>query len=140
MVRKLMPLLVTVAMVVAVLIPGIAVAAQAASSEIQLERQATLVGGVATDEIIVEFTYRYFGQGGNVTANASQTQPAPFGTVEGTGTPAPVTCDGQHHHDGITVFTSSFPGWQVGPATAAVSIAAQSGTAVDSGIIRIREP
>jgi hypothetical protein len=107
MVRKRMPVLVMLAIVVAALMPGIA-AAQAAQTEIRLGRQATLVGdNFFSDQIIVEFTYQCSGPFGQVFAEASQTTPS--GTVTGVSpVPAPVTCDGQQHKDGIAVSTSTF--------------------------------
>ena len=129
------PVLVMVAVVVAALMPGIA-AAQPTQSEIQLRRHATLVGDTL-DQIIVEFTYRCFGGTGSVFASASQSQP--FTSVTGFGS-ASVTCDGQQRRDGVTVSTSPFPGWQAGPATAAVTLLAGSGTAADSGPITIVAP
>jgi hypothetical protein len=129
-----MPVLVMVAIVVVALIPGIA----AAQAEIRLDRHATLVGGeVFSDQIIVEFTYRCSGGTANVIGQASQT--APVGSATGFGS-AFVTCDGQLHRDGVTVTTSFLPGWQAGPATAAVTLFTPSATDADSGTITIVTP
>jgi hypothetical protein len=73
-----------------------------------------------------------------VSGQASQT--APVGTATGVGT-AFVTCDDQLHHDGVTVSTTAFTGWQTGPATAAVSLLdPSSGLIADSGTITIVAP
>lgn len=105
-----------------------------------LDRARLLNDGVGFIDVGV--AYRCTGTPGTgtavVTATQTATQSGAGVAASGTSNTFPLNCDGKPHTIGIDVPPSGpFPGFNVGKATAYVTLTAPSGTAIDMRAIRI---
>lgn len=132
--------MVAAALIGAMLASNIGAHAAGSSSHAEILTKARLLNdGVGFIDVPVAYTCKGAPGTGHAVVTATQTasQSGAGVAASGTSNTFPLNCDGKLHTVGIDVNPGPFPGFNVGKATANVTLTAPSGTAKDTETIKI---